>query len=351
MGSPFFADRNDNQIAPTGAMSGISHPDNSSEGQVSEPRHVSFAQDGGLEYNPYMRPQIGAERLHSYTPTPTFDNSTTQNSFRAAYPHNQNSQPRQKRGTGHGPFSTPSPYDMGGLSRTGRGALPHRLSNSNMGVSSLGVGFDNLSTGSGDMVLYNAQAPTSKQSFGNGRAGSTNTAQASVGSKSRRSPSNIAQPQYDNQHGYASGQHLGTQFGNSLNMNPTLGQPNNISQQQAESEGWTRDQIYQYDDALSSGYAHGQSPVLGDYGADAPNGSEMGENSDSTVSSQTVQGTESLAGDDRMSRSEMRGRGSEPMSSSQFKGHSDRAAHSWGTSAEGEISGKKIKGCRGSNKH
>ncbi|KFY90156.1 hypothetical protein V500_05294 [Pseudogymnoascus sp. VKM F-4518 (FW-2643)] len=346
----FPPNQNDNQSAPEAAMSGISHPDNFYEGQISEPGHISFGQDAELEFNPYALPQID-ERLHSHTPTPTLDNNNSQHYTHTAYSHNQNFQPRQNRGFGRGP-SFGSSSDMS-RSRTGRGILPPRLPE-----SSTGVDFNNMVTGNEDMVPYNFQAPTSIQAVDNGRSGATNTAQAGrVGRKFRRSPSNMAPAPYDNQNGFLSGQHLDMQSVNSANTALNVGHSNGIFRAQTEVEGWTRDQNHKYGDTPSSGHAHEHFPALANYGADEPDDSDTGENSDGTVGlpndqesltvgSTTVQGSESLAGDDRTSRPEMRRRGSEPMSSRQFRGHSDRAAHRTGVSQQkvGKPLGRRSKG-------
>ncbi|ELR04481.1 hypothetical protein VC83_01997 [Pseudogymnoascus destructans] len=366
-----------NQTGLSGAMNGISLPENAYEGQASEARHVSFGQGGGLGFNPYMRQQIAEEPLQSYTPTPApmVDNNPLQHSYPTAYSQNQIFQPRQN-GMNRGLRSLPSPSEMGMRSRTGRGVLPPRLSE-----PSMGFGFNNFSTGSGDMASYNPQVPTPMHAFGNGYSGTTNTAQArDMRSGFRRSLLNIIEPRYDNQNGFA--QHLDMQSNNSANMAPNMGHPGSVFQPQPEAEGWTRDQINKQGDALSSENAQRQSPVLADHEADAPDGSDTSEDSDGTVcspsdqdlpsgqelstvqgsaasqessivqdsttveGSTTAQSTEDVAGDDRTSHSGMRGSHGEPMSSRQFKGHFDRAAHRAGSYQQkvGKPLGRRSKG-------
>lgn len=368
MGDASPANQYGNQAAPTGALNGICHPGSSYEGQASESRHVSFGQDGGLGFNQYIRQQIGEEPLQSHTPTPApmVDNSNPQLSYPTGYPQNQTFQPAQNLGMNHGLCSLPSPSDTGMRPRAGRGVLPPRLSESRMGF-----GFNNFSAGNEDMAPYNPRVPTPMCEFGNGYSGTTNTAQTrDMRSKFRRSPLNIAEPRYDNQNGFASTQHPGIQSSNSANMTPSVGHPGSVFQPQVEAEGWTRDQTNKYGDAVSSGHARGQSSVLASREADALDGSDTSEDSDSTAyspagqgllsgqesstvqgstaaqGSATAQGKEGLAGDDRTSRSGMRGPRGEQMSSRQFKRHFDRAAHRAGSSQQkvGTPQGRRSKG-------
>ncbi|OBT88128.1 hypothetical protein VE02_03526 [Pseudogymnoascus sp. 03VT05] len=368
-----LANQYGNQTAPAGVLNGITHPGSSYEGQASESRHVSFGQDGGLGFNPYMRQQIGGEPLQSHTPTPApmVNNNNTQLSSLTAYPQNQTYQPEQSLGMNHGLHSLPSPSDMGMRPRTGRGVLPPRLPESGMGF-----GFNSFSAGNGDMASYNPQAPTPMHAFGNGYSGTTNTAQArEKGSKFRRSPLNIEEPRYDNQNGFASAQHVGMQSRNSANVTPGVGHSSSVFQPQDEAEGWTRDQIHKHGGAPSLGRAPGKSPVLANDEADATDDSDSSEGSDGTVcspadqdlpngqepptvqgsataqgsassqGSTTAQGKEGLAGDDRRLRPGVR-LGGEPMSSRKFKGHFDRAVHRAGGSPQkvGTSSGRRSKG-------
>ncbi|KAL5348250.1 putative ATP-dependent helicase IRC3 [Pseudogymnoascus australis] len=397
----FHESQSENLTTQAAAMSGISHPDNFYQGQVSDPRHVSFGQDAGLDSDPIVRPQIG-EQLQGHTPTPTpmLDNSNTHNysdaaSFQnqkfhqdnggvdpntyvrpqtggqlqghtptpmlddnnnnnnnntqnppyATYSQNQNFQPRQNRAIGPDPsFSSSS--DMGRRSRNGRGILPPRLPESTTGVNS-----NHMGTGNGYMAQYNSQFPTPMQAVGHGRTGATNMAQAGiVGTKFRRSPSSIVPLQYDNQNAFLPEQYLDIQPSNSANTASNGAQPNSFYQQQTEANGWTRDQMHKYGGASTSGYAQGQSSVLENHAASAPDGSDTGEDSDGTIGSLNdqslptgresmtaqgpvrVQGMESSAGGYGTVRSGIRGPRGEPMSSRQFKGHSDRAAHRLGLS-------------------
>jgi hypothetical protein len=358
-----LANQYGNQTAPAGALNGISHPGSSYEGQAPESRHVSFGQDGGLGFNPYMRQQIGEEPLQSHTPTPapTADNNNPQLSYPTGYSQNQTFQPGQNLGMNHGLRSLPSPSGMGMRPRTGRGILPPRLSE-----SSMGFGFNNFSAGNGGVASYNPQVPTPMPAFGNGYSGTTTSTEhpRKVRSKFRRSPLNMEEPRCDNQNGFASAQHLGMQSNNSLNMTPNVGNPSSVFQPQAEAEGWTRDQIHNHGGALSSGRTSGKSPVLANHEADAADDSDTSEDTDGTIylptaqgllsgqesstaqGSTVVQGKESLAGDDRTSRSGMRGSRGEPMSSRQFKRHFDRAAHRAGSSQQkvGNPQGRRSKG-------
>lgn len=358
----FHESQSENQITQAAAMSAISHPDNFYQGQVSDPRHVSFGQDAVLDSDPIVHPQIG-EQLQGHTPTltPMLDNnnSNTQNPPYAAYFQNQNFQPRQNRTINPDP-SFPSSSDMGRRSRNGRGILPPRLPESTTGVNSNHSGI-----GNGYMDPYNSQFPTPMQAVGHGRSGATNMAQAGiVGTNFRRSPSNIAPLQYDNQNAFPSEQYLDIQPSNSANMASNGAQPNSFFQQQAEANGWTRDQMHNYGGASCPGYAQGQTYVLENHAADAPDGSDTGEDSDGTVGSLNdqslptgrepmaaqgpvrVQGMESSASGYSKARSGIRGPGGGPMSSRQFKGHSERAPHRLGLSQlkVGNPLGRKSKG-------
>ncbi|OBT60182.1 hypothetical protein VE03_10503 [Pseudogymnoascus sp. 23342-1-I1] len=177
-----------------------------------------------------------------------------------------------------------------------------------------------------------------------------------VVNKFRRSASNIAPFPYDNQNGFAPEQYLGIQSSNSANTTLNVGKPNNVFQHQPEAEGWTRDQMHNYSDARSSGYAQGQSSVLTNHGADATDGSDTNEDSDQGLpigqESLTVQGSmgaqgmESSPGDYSTLRSGMRRPGREPMSTRQFKRHFDRASHRIESSQQkaGNPLGRKSKG-------
>lgn len=185
-----------------------------------------------------------------------------------------------------------------------------------------------------------------------------------VGRKSRRSPLDIfTPPQHDSQNGFTSERRFGMQSNSLANMTSNEGFTNDIFLHQAKPEGWTRDQIPNYHDAVYSGHAYGQA-VLENGRTELLDGVDMDENSDSTVGSSsdqdvpttqelptvqgssTAQGTGSLAGDDRRPRSGTRGLGSEPMSSRQFRGHSDRALHRVGGPQQrvGKPPGKRSKG-------
>ncbi|OBT54614.1 hypothetical protein VE04_05056 [Pseudogymnoascus sp. 24MN13] len=375
-----LANQYGNQTDPSGAMNSISLPENAYEGQASEARHVSVGQGGGLGSNPYVRHQIGEGPLQSYTstPAPMVDNNSLQHSYPTAYSQNQTFQPRQNVGMNQNLRSLPSPSDMGMGSRTGRGVLPPRLSE-----SSMGFGLNHFNSGNGDIASYNSQVPTAMHAFGNGYSGTTNTAQArNVRSTFRRGPLDMAEPRYDIQNGFAPAQHPDMQPNNSANMVPNMGHPGSVFQPQPEAEGWTRDQISKHGDSLSSERAPRQSTVLADHEADTPDGSDMSEDSDGTVcspadqesstlqgsttgqesstvqgstigqESSTVQGLTTsqsngrLAGDDRTSRSGTRGPGGDPMSSRQFRGHFDRAAHRVGSSQQkaGKLPGRRSKG-------
>ena len=321
------------------------HPDDAYASQVnnntiSEYRHTIFSQDDeSSELNTYEGAQMAEEQFRSQIidpkpttdvqspPTSLLDNSTNKHSHVAAYAHNQNFQPGQSRGINHGLASFSSPAGIEIQSRTGKGVLPPRLSESepSMGV---GICYDNRSNGNGNVASYNPQVPTSMQTLGNGRPGATNSHKAGGAELNfRRSSFTTSALEYDTDSAFHFESHPGLESSKFMGINSNLGNPHGNLRFQAEAQVLDGLQIHEYAGAPSSGHTREHSLVLRNLGADAQNENDIDEYSDSFVNSPPGQDLESVADDNGLSRSEMRELDASMTGSRQFKRHFDRAAH------------------------